>query len=178
MTETPPSFAGTPDRAAPAAGPDVLSEMLRAVRLTGSVFFGGNFTAPFGVISPKQWDESTPLARLRHISIFHLVASGRCTFEHADGSRREISTGDLLLLPFADEHRFWNGTPPEFAFAPDIVRPGPIEGVATLNYGGGGEETRHDLRLYRSRRNSCSRRCSAPCRRCWSSRPATRRSAR
>ena len=116
--------------------------MLRAVRLTGSVFFGGNFTAPFGVVSPKKWDESTPLARLRHISIFHLVASGRCTFEHADGSRRDISTGDLLLLPFADEHRFWNGTPPEFAFAPDIVRPGPIEGVATLNYGGGGEETR------------------------------------
>jgi hypothetical protein len=37
MTETPPSFAGTPDRAAPAMGPDALSEMLRAVRLTGSV---------------------------------------------------------------------------------------------------------------------------------------------
>jgi AraC-like DNA-binding protein len=141
MTETPPSFAATPDRAA-AGGPDVLSEMLRAVRLTGSVFFGGNFSAPFGVISPKNWDESTPLARLRHISIFHLVASGRCTFEHADGSRRDIAAGDLLLLPFADEHRFWNGTPPGFAYAPDIVRPGPIEGVATLNYGGGGEETR------------------------------------
>lgn len=142
MTETPPSFAGTPDRAAAAAGPDVLSEMLRTVRLTGSVFFGGNFTAPFGVISPKRWDDSTPLARLRHISIFHLVAAGRCTFEHSNGSRREISAGDLLLLPFTDEHRFWNGTPSGFAYAPDLVQPGPIEGVLTLNYGGGGDETR------------------------------------
>ncbi|MPZ38918.1 MAG: helix-turn-helix domain-containing protein [Rhizobiales bacterium] len=143
MTETPPSFAGTPDRAAAAmAGPDALSQMLRAVRLTGSVFFGGYFTAPFGVISPKHWDESTALARLRHISVFHLIAAGRCTFEHANGERREIMAGDILLLPFAGEHRFWNGTPPEFAFAPDIVRPGPIEGVDTLNYGGGGEETR------------------------------------
>src|SRR5262245_23164444 len=142
MTETTPSFAGTPDRGPPAAGHEVLSEMLRAVRLTGSVFFGGNFTAPFGVISPKQWDESTPMARLRHISIFHLVASGRCTFEHADGIRREISTGDLLLLPFADEHRFWHGTPSTFVAAPAIVRPSPIAGVATLNDVGGGEETR------------------------------------
>ncbi|HZO46457.1 MAG TPA: AraC family transcriptional regulator [Xanthobacteraceae bacterium] len=142
MTETTPSFAGTPDRPATAAGPDVLSEMLRAVRLTGSAFFGGCFTAPFGVVSPKRWDESTALARLRHISVFHLVASGRCTFEHANGERREIATGDLLLLPFTGEHRFWSGNPTEFAFAPDIVRPGPIEGMLTVNHGGGGEETR------------------------------------
>ena len=35
-----------------------------------------------------------------------------------------MTTGDMLLLPFTAEHRFWNGKPPEFAFAPDIVRPG------------------------------------------------------
>jgi AraC family transcriptional regulator, alkane utilization regulator len=142
MTETPPSFAGTPDRAAPAAGLDVLSQMLRAVRLTGSVFFTGYLSAPFGVISPKRWDENTPLARLRHISVFHLVTAGRCTIELAGGARRDIAVGDLLLLPFTDEHRFWNGSPPEFGFAPDLVRPAPIEGMETLTYGGGGEETR------------------------------------
>jgi AraC-like DNA-binding protein len=144
MTETTPSFAGTPDRAAPAsaAGLDVLSQMLRAVRLTGSVFFGGTFTAPFGVISPKHWDESTALAQLQHISIFHLITAGRCTMELKSGERRDLATGDIVLLPFADEHRFWNGTPAEFAYAPDIVRPSPIEGVDTLNYGGGGEATR------------------------------------
>ena len=105
MTETPPSFAETPDRPAAAGVHDVLSEMLRAVRLTGSVFFGGSFTAPFGVVSPARWDESTPLARLRHISVFHLIASGRCTFEHASGAQRELTAGDILLLPFAAEHR-------------------------------------------------------------------------
>jgi hypothetical protein len=71
MIQTPPSFADTPDRP---AGVDLLSEMLRAVRLTGSVFFSGSFTAPFRILSPKRFDERTPLARLRHISIFHLVA--------------------------------------------------------------------------------------------------------
>jgi hypothetical protein len=48
--------------------------MLRAVRLTGSVFLDACFSAPFGVISPKQYDASTPLAHLRHISVFHSIA--------------------------------------------------------------------------------------------------------
>ena len=116
--------------------------MLRAVRLTGSVFFRGSFTSPFGIISPKRWDEHTPLARLRHISVFHLIVNGRCTFELADGTRREISAGDIILLPFTDEHRFFNGSPAHMAYAPDLVQPGPIEGMLTLNYGGGGDETR------------------------------------
>jgi AraC family transcriptional regulator, alkane utilization regulator len=139
MTETPLPFAGTPDHA---SDMQALSEMLRVVRLTGSVFFSGTFSTPFGVISPKQWDENTPMARLRHISIFHLITAGRCTIELAGGARCEISAGDIILLPFADEHRFWNGEPSSFAHAPDIVQPGPIEGVSTLVYGGGGDETR------------------------------------
>jgi AraC family transcriptional regulator, alkane utilization regulator len=142
MTETPPSFADTPARATRTGGPDVLSEMLRAVRLSGSVFLNGLFTAPFGVISPKRWDGATPIAHLRHISIFHMLVKGRCTFQLATGERGEIKAGDMLLLPFADQHTFWHGDPPEIAFAPDIICPGPIEGVWTVRYGGGGEETR------------------------------------
>ena len=139
MIETPPSFADTPGRS---ASPDVLSEMLRAVRLTGSAFFNGSFTTPFRIESPKRFEERTPLAHLHHISIFHLVAHGRCTFETATGKRRDIGPGDLLLMPFADTHKFWGGDALETAFVPDIVRPGPIEGMLTVNYGGGGEETR------------------------------------
>ncbi len=48
----------------------------------------------------------------------------------------------MLLLPFADEHKFWSGDAAEMAYAPDIVQPGPIEGMLTVDYGGGGEETR------------------------------------
>src|ERR1043165_529468 len=139
MTETPSSFADTPDRSAAA---DLLSEMLRAVRLTGSVFLNGSFIGPFRILSPKRFDERTPLARLRHISIFHLVAHGRCTFQTATGKRHDIGAGDLLLMPFTDTHTFGNGDAAETVSALDVVRPGPIEGVLTMNYGGGGEETR------------------------------------
>jgi AraC-like DNA-binding protein len=94
------------------------------------------------VIAPKYYDEQTPMAHLRHISILHLIVSGGCTFETATGERREVTAGELLFLPFADRHKFWKGEPSEMAAAGDIVQPGPIEGVWTVNYGGGGEEMR------------------------------------
>ena len=140
MIGTPPSFAGTPDRAR--GDHDVLAEMLRAVRLTGSVFLNARFSAPFGVVSPKQFDEHTPMAHLRHISIFHLIAAGGCTVELATREQRTVSAGDILLMPFADTHKFWNGKFSEMVRAPDLFRPGPIKGMWSLDHGGGGQETR------------------------------------
>lgn len=121
---------------------DVLSETLRAVRLTGSVFLNARFTEPFGVISPKQYDSRTPLAHLRHVSVFHLIATGSCTIEIATGERRVIKAGDVLLLPFADAHKFWEGAFVEAAFGPDLMRPGPVKGMWTVDHGGGGVVTR------------------------------------
>jgi AraC-like DNA-binding protein/mannose-6-phosphate isomerase-like protein (cupin superfamily) len=124
------------------AGYDVLAETLQALRLTGSVFLNARFSKPFGVITPDQFDPGTPLARLRHVSIFHLIASGHCTIEIASGERRTVSAGEILLLPFAAAHRFWNGDYEEMAFAPDLLRPGPVSGLWSLDHGGGGEATR------------------------------------
>jgi AraC-like DNA-binding protein len=140
MIGTPRSFAGTQDPAR--ADRDLLAEMLRAVRLTGSVFLDACFSAPFGVISPKQYEASTPLAHLRHASVFHLIADGTCSIEIATGERRTVSRGDVLLMPFADAHTFWNGEFSDLAFGPDLFRPGPIKGMWRIDYGGGGEETR------------------------------------
>jgi AraC family transcriptional regulator, alkane utilization regulator len=140
MVGTPPSFADTPESARSVS--DVLADMLRAVRLTGSVFLDARFSAPFGVLSPKRYDARTPMAHLRHISVFHLIAAGACTIEIATGERRNVSAGDILLLPFADAHKFWNGDFSEMAFAPDLMQPGPVKGMWTVNHGGGGEVTR------------------------------------
>jgi len=141
MTKTPDSFANRPERPGQAAGPDALSELLRAVRLTGAVFFRGSFTAPFGLRSPERYDDRMPMAHLRHISLFHLIASGGCQFETANGAQHQLAAGDLLLMPFAGKHRFWSGDVSEFGFIPEFIRQGPVDGIWTLNYGGGGTET-------------------------------------
>jgi AraC-like DNA-binding protein len=140
MTGTPRVFAETPDRAS--GGPDLLSEMLKAVRLTGSVFLNARFTAPFGLVSSKIYDDRTPMARLRHVSLFHMVVSGACRLETAKGQRFEVGAGELMFLPFADDHKLWNGNPVAMIPADNVIRPGPVEGMWTAAYGGGGEETR------------------------------------
>ncbi|HXF86771.1 MAG TPA: AraC family transcriptional regulator [Xanthobacteraceae bacterium] len=140
MIEPPSSFAEMPDRRLPAAT-DLLSEMLKAVRLTGAVFLNACFTAPFGVIDPKSYSERTPMARLRHISILHLIVVGECEFETA-GECHRVSAGDLIFLPLPGQYKFWSGKPDRIAQANEIIQPGPIEGVWTVNYGGGGEEVR------------------------------------
>jgi len=142
MTETPSSFAEAPNRRAAPLEPDALSEMLRSVRLTGAVFLSARLTAPFGIVSPKRYDERMPMAHLRHISVFHLITEGDCVIETSSGARQQVGAGDLLLLPFANEHRFYKGTAPYMVFDPSLIRQGPIEGVWTVDYGGGGQETR------------------------------------
>ena len=126
----------------PSVEQDVLAETLRAIRLTGSVFLNARFSRPFGIITPNQFGAGTPLAHLRHVSVFHLIASGSCTVEIEGGERHTVSAGDILLLPFAATHKVWSGDCPEMAFAPDLMRPGPIGGLWTLDHGGGGEVTR------------------------------------
>jgi AraC-like DNA-binding protein len=133
MTATPRSLADPPD---------LLSELLRAVRLNGSVFMNGRFSEPFGVISPARWDDRDELARLRHVSVFHLVAEGECELETGDGEVRALKKGDVLLLPFTAAHRFWHGEPDSFGFGPDLFEEGPVSGVALVRHGGGGEVTR------------------------------------
>src|SRR5581483_1700183 len=140
MIGTPSSFAATPENAR--GRHDLLAEMLRALRLTGSVFLNARFTAPFGIISPKRFDERTPMARMTHISIFHLIASGGATVQLATGERRKVTAGDILLVPFADEHKFWSGEGVEMAIAEDVIKPSPLKGMWCIDHGGGGEETR------------------------------------
>jgi len=134
MTETPPSFADRP----PAA--DVLAGMLRAVRLTGAIFLRASFTEPFGVLSPTRYDPAIPMSHLRHVSVFHYVATGGCMIETAGGERRELKAGDLVLLPFAAEHKLWRGDA-ELTPASRIVTKDTKEGVWSFAHGGGGTET-------------------------------------
>jgi AraC-like DNA-binding protein len=139
MIETPHSLIQTPERT---ASVDVLSEMLRAVRLTGAVFLNGRFTTPFGLLAPNQYDASLPMARMRHISIFHLIASGGCMIETASGQRREVRAGDVVLMPFAESHKLWSGDAPEMVATEEMFHQRPVEGIWSIEHGGGGAETR------------------------------------
>jgi AraC-like DNA-binding protein len=93
-------------------------------------------------MTARHFDAGKPLARLRHVSIFHLVASGACTIELPGEKPRDVSEGDVLLVPFAQEHLLWNGDYGEVVNGETLVRPAPISGMWKIDYGGGGSTTR------------------------------------
>ncbi|MCA9551207.1 MAG: AraC family transcriptional regulator [Myxococcales bacterium] len=122
---------------------DALSGVLRAVRLTGAVFFQADFTAPWALESP----ESSMLAQAllpdaRQVVLFHLVRGGRCWVDVPGQPRIELGPGDVIVFPLGDRHVMGSGaaeavTPVTALFPgpPPFVRP------PRLAYGGGGAAT-------------------------------------
>lgn len=92
---------------------DVLSEVLRAVRLDGAVFFNGEFSAPWCVLEPDAGTMASYLsARSKHVIIFHLVAEGRAYARvERDGRPVSLTAGDIVMFPHGDAHVLGNGPP-------------------------------------------------------------------
>ncbi len=140
LTETPGASGHTPGLT-PAS--DLLSDLLRVVRLAGSVFFKADYGAPFGVSSDGRLTVEDLLGgtRPRHITVFHLVAEGRCWLDRPGYERVLLSKGDVMMLPFGDYHALGNGDAPVVPAASLVAH--SREGVMTAvaRHGGDGELT-------------------------------------
>src|SRR5215471_16805725 len=89
---------------------DVLSEVLRVVRLEGALFFNAEFSAPWCLDSPRSSRMAPHLSPVaRHMILFHLVIEGRAYAELEDGQREELNAGDIVVLPHGDAHKLGNG---------------------------------------------------------------------
>lgn len=94
---------------------DVLSEVLRSVRLTGATFFSAEFRAPWGFTSPQMATlVSTPDSANRHIALYHLVTDGRAIVRLDDVDNEPtvaLEAGDVVVFPHGHAHRVWHGRP-------------------------------------------------------------------
>jgi AraC-like DNA-binding protein len=84
---------------------DVLSDVLRAVRLTGAVYFDFELSSPWVVEAPPSRDIVGRVMRgAQRVIEYHLVARGTC-WGHAVGDEpRQLREGDLILFPQGDAH--------------------------------------------------------------------------
>src|SRR3954464_12988950 len=89
---------------------DVLSEVLRVVRLQGAFFFNGEFSAPWCLHSARAADFAPYLApKSGHLIIFHFLTEGRAYAELPDGRREELTAGDIVIFPHGNDHLLGNG---------------------------------------------------------------------
>jgi AraC-like DNA-binding protein len=122
---------------------DVLSEVLRVVRLQGALFFNAEFSAPWCINSSGSADVAPYLAPgAGHLILYHFLTEGRAYAALPDGRREELTAGDIVVFPQGNAHLLGNGTPakavdPLHAFGKTLA-----EGLKLARYGGGGEITR------------------------------------
>lgn len=84
---------------------DVLSDVLKAVRLTGAIFFERHLHAPWvGESPPSATIASLVMPEAQHVISFHAILSGSCWAELAgssDSSKR-FNAGDIVIYPMGD----------------------------------------------------------------------------
>jgi len=89
---------------------DTLSDLLRAIRLRGAVFFYVEGTVPWVVETPTSC-ELIPaiLPGVEHLIPFHGVARGSCYASLLDEEPIPMHDGDLVLFPQGDPHVMSSG---------------------------------------------------------------------
>lgn len=84
---------------------DTLSDVLRAVRLTGAVFIDVDVTVPWATFAPKS-HHLIPLIMpdAQHLISYHLVTEGECYAVQKDQDPVKLQAGDLIVFPHGDHH--------------------------------------------------------------------------
>lgn len=122
---------------------DVLSEVLSAVRLEGALFFHGEFTAPWCLLSSGP-SGIEPFIRhpVRHLVMFHFLIEGRAWARLHDGPREELTAGDIVIFPHGDAHLLGNGPTVKPVDSIAAFSKHLADGLKVVHHGGGGELTR------------------------------------
>ncbi|HEX6638238.1 MAG TPA: AraC family transcriptional regulator, partial [Steroidobacteraceae bacterium] len=120
---------------------DALSELLRAVKLSGAVFYKSSCSAPWHLNAPPS-TQFLPYIRARatHVIEFHHITEGTA-FVQVGGETTPLAPGDIVMIPHGDAHVMGAGTGGQ-PIDGDVALPALWSGkLALANFGGGGEVT-------------------------------------
>ena len=132
--------ARNPANDASGAAPDreaSIRDGLRCLQLSGSVFLRAHLSAPWAYVSRSEADIQAMLRpRGERIIVFHVITQGSCRIAIGNGAVADLVAGDVVILPFADQHVMGDptldGAVPLFEILPDPAN------TPELKYGGGG----------------------------------------
>jgi AraC-like DNA-binding protein len=84
---------------------DVLSDVLRAVRLTGAVYFDFELSSPWVREAPPARDLAGVVMRgAQRVLEYHVIARGSCFGQVVGGTPIALGEGDVILFPRGDAH--------------------------------------------------------------------------
>jgi AraC-like DNA-binding protein len=121
---------------------DVLSEVLKAVKLESAFFYNAEFSAPWSFHSPDScklapYINQTP----GHVIVYHLLIEGKA-YAQVEDERIALGAGDIVIFPHGDSHRLESGPAPHTVDGESELQRIFSEGLKISRMGGGGASTR------------------------------------
>jgi AraC-like DNA-binding protein len=122
---------------------DVLSEVLKVVRLRGGLFYNGEFSAPWSVYAASSHGVAHHFrTHTEQVIVYHLLTEGRASARLENGERLNLEAGDIVMIPHGDKHILENGprtrTVDDSEHLVDVLS----QGLKVWRVGGGGEVTK------------------------------------
>jgi len=122
---------------------DVLSDVLRVVRLSGAVFFTADFSAPWALESPiPTMLASAVIPEAECVVLFHILTEGECEVVCQGHPVTTMEAGDVIVFPRGDQHTMRSHDAATPTPITSIFSPGRFDEPPQLSYGGGGRTSR------------------------------------
>ncbi len=121
---------------------DVLSEVLRVIRLSGAVHLRAQFTRPWAIHSSPRGLAGRLKLSTDALTAFHICTEGSGFARIDQLPTIQIEAGDVVIFPRGDDHVMGcDSSLPPLPMR-DIFPTPSLEQVTDLKHGGGGQATR------------------------------------
>ena len=107
---------------------DALTDILRTLRLSSSLYFRTELTSPWGIRVPAKG----------RVARFHIVIRGQCWLQVEGSEGIHMSNGDLVVVPHGAAHSIADQEHAEVRPLGDVLQSVGYTGDGPLVYGGGG----------------------------------------
>lgn len=107
---------------------DALTDILNTLRLSSSLYFRTELTAPWGAEVPAK----------ENVARFHIVIRGQCWLQVNDDEGVHMSNGDLVVIPHGASHKLADISTTTVRPLSEVLEEVAYAGEGPLVYGGGG----------------------------------------
>jgi AraC family transcriptional regulator, alkane utilization regulator len=122
---------------------DILSDVLRVVRLSGAVFFTAEFSSPWALDSPNpKLLASVVMPDAECVVLFHILTEGRCFILCKDHPPVKMEAGDVIILPHGESHTMCSQPGAKATPMNAVFSQGSPDATPEVAFGGGGSKSR------------------------------------
>src|SRR5688500_20092774 len=120
---------------------DALSELLRAVKLSGALFYNSSCSSPWCLQAPES-SAFLPYIRVPATRVieFHHITEGTA-YVRVGEETMPLAAGDIVMMPHGDPHEMGAGTGAKPIQGKDALAALWTGRVRLSSFGGGGAET-------------------------------------